>query len=82
MTGLPPLLVQVATGDIARHEAQALVDHASAHGVDARLELYPIDVHVFQLFWSFLPEAADALQHAGAFVAEVTRTEGAARATG
>ena len=81
LSGLPPLLVQVATGDIARHEAQALVDHARAHGVDARLELYPIDVHVFQLFWSFLPEAADALQHAGAFVAEVTRRD-AARAAG
>jgi len=81
LTGLPPLLVQVATGDIARHEAQALVDRACAHGVDARLELYPIEVHVFQFFWSFLPEAADALQHAGAFVAEVTGGE-AARATG
>ena len=31
------------------------------------LELYPADTHVFHVFWSFLPEAADALQRAGAF---------------
>jgi monoterpene epsilon-lactone hydrolase len=35
--------------------------------VDATLELYPADTHVFHVFWSFLPEAADALQRAGAF---------------
>ena len=49
-------------------DANALTDHARAHGVDARLELYPVDAHVFQLFWSFLPEAAEALQAAGLFV--------------
>jgi epsilon-lactone hydrolase len=35
--------------------------------VDAKLELYPADTHFFHVFWSFLPEAADALQRAGAF---------------
>jgi monoterpene epsilon-lactone hydrolase len=35
--------------------------------VDIRLELYPVATHVFHYFWSFLPEAADALQHAGSF---------------
>jgi epsilon-lactone hydrolase len=67
LQGLPPLLVQAATGDHQRRDAQALVDHASSHGVDARLELYPIDTHVFQFFWSFLPEAADAVERAGRF---------------
>lgn len=40
LTGLPPLLVQSATGDAARGEARLLVERARAHGVDARLELY------------------------------------------
>ncbi len=44
---------------------------AQRHGVDARIELYPADTHVFQVFWSFLPEAADALQQAGTFIREV-----------
>jgi monoterpene epsilon-lactone hydrolase len=68
LRGLPPLLVQTATGDLVLAESRLLVDRASEHGVDARLELYAADTHVFHVFWSFLPEAADALQQAGAFI--------------
>jgi acetyl esterase/lipase len=50
-------------------DAHRLSDHARAHGVDARL--YPVAPHVFQLFWSFLPEAANAIEQAGQFVREV-----------
>jgi epsilon-lactone hydrolase len=74
LSGLPPLLVQAATGDERLADANALVDHAREHGVDARLDLYSVDAHVFQLFFSFLPEAAEALQKAGRFVREVTQT--------
>ena len=70
LTGLPPLLVQAATGDLVLRESRLLVDRAIEHGVDARLELYPADTHVFHVFWSFLPEAADALQQAGSFIRE------------
>src|SRR5215207_3191498 len=71
LAGLPPLLVQGATGDHQRHDANALVDCARSQGVDARLELYPVDTHVFQFFWSFLPEAADAVERAGRFASEI-----------
>jgi monoterpene epsilon-lactone hydrolase len=74
LTGLPPLLVQAATGDYQRQDAHALTDRARRHGVDARLELYPADTHVFQFFWSFLPEAADAVERAGRFASEVAAT--------
>ena len=70
-TGQPPLLIQAGTGDFALPQARALADRAASHGVDVRLELYPADTHVFHVFWSFLPEAADALQHAGEFIREV-----------
>ncbi|WP_305080827.1 alpha/beta hydrolase fold domain-containing protein [Pseudonocardia sp. TRM90224] len=73
LTGLPPMLVQSATGDLARRETERFVERARAHDVDARLELYPADTHAFQLFWSFLPEAAEALQRAGTFVREIQR---------
>jgi acetyl esterase/lipase len=68
--GLPPLLIQTATGDHALPEARLLAEHARGQGVDARLEVYGAETHVFHAFWSFLPEAADALQRAGAFVRE------------
>jgi epsilon-lactone hydrolase len=68
LTGLAPLLIQAGTGDERLADANALTDHARAHGVDVRLELYPVDAHVFHMFWSFLPEAKEALQAAGRFV--------------
>jgi monoterpene epsilon-lactone hydrolase len=67
LTGLPPLLIQAATGDDRLDDARRLAARASDHGVDARLELYPVATHVFQVFWSFLPEASEALEQAGAF---------------
>jgi epsilon-lactone hydrolase len=72
---LPPLLIQAATGDDRLADANALTDRAREHGVDARLDLYSVDAHVFHLFWSFLPEAAEALRAAGEFVREVTSSE-------
>lgn len=68
LTGLPPMLIQAATGDARLCDAKALAARAQDHGVDARLELFPVQAHAFQLFWSFLPEAADAMEAAGAFI--------------
>jgi len=82
LSGLPPMLVQAATGDIVLRESRLLVDRAVEHGVDARLELYPADTHVFHVFWSFLPEAADALQQAGGFIRERLAAAPARHASG
>jgi len=70
LSGLPPLLIQAATGDHWRLDSQALAERARKHGVETLLELYSVDAHVFQLFFSFLPEAAEALQAAGRFARE------------
>jgi acetyl esterase/lipase len=72
LAGLPPMLVQAATGDPLLEEARELADHAQDCGVDARFELFPVDTHDFHIFWSFLPEAAQALQQAGRFVRDTT----------
>lgn len=71
LTNLPPMLVQVGTGDFVLRDARELVVRAQEHGVDARLELYPVNTHVFHLFWSFLPEAANALDEAAQFITGV-----------
>jgi hypothetical protein len=44
----------------------AVVDHGGGRH-RARRGLYPTATNVFQFFWSFLPEAADAIQRAGRF---------------
>ncbi len=69
LSGLPPILAQAATGDWLAGETRALVERVRAHGGEAHLELYPVNTHVFHMFWSFLPEAADALESAGRFLA-------------
>ena len=71
LSGLPPLLVQAATGDTQREDAHQVTQRARAHGVDARLELYPAETHAFQMFWSFLPEAKEGLERGGEFVRAV-----------
>jgi monoterpene epsilon-lactone hydrolase len=68
LSDLPPLLVQSGTGDVVLHETRQFVDRATDHGADIRLDLYPVSTHVFHLFWSFLPEAADALEQVAHFL--------------
>ncbi|MES9609362.1 alpha/beta hydrolase fold domain-containing protein [Actinomadura sp. NPDC000929] len=72
LRGLPPLLLQAGTGDHLVGDARRLAEEASEQDVDARLELYPVATHGFHLFWTFLPEAARALDQAGRFVRDVT----------
>jgi epsilon-lactone hydrolase len=81
LTGLPPMLIQGGVGDVMVEDAQRLAERARSQGVDTRLELYPVTTHDFQVFWSFLPEAADALQRAGAFARDV-RSAAAGRQIG
>jgi monoterpene epsilon-lactone hydrolase len=66
------MLIQAATGDPLLDEARKLTDHAQDCGVAARFELFPVDTHDFHIFWSFLPEAAQALQQAGRFARDIT----------
>lgn len=74
LTGLPPMLIQAATGDARLADAKALAARAHKYGVNARLQLFPVDAHAFHLFWSFLPEAADAIEAAGAFIRDAAGT--------
>jgi acetyl esterase/lipase len=74
LAGLPPLLIQAASGDSVLQEAQLLARHATQCGVDAQITVYPVPTHDFHVFWSFLPEARDAIDELGRFVRTVTST--------
>ena len=77
LTGLAPLLIQAATGDLRLTDATALAERAQRDGVEVQFEQYPVDAHAFQLFSDFLPEGADAIASAGRFA---QRARAAARA--
>ncbi|MEJ3655110.1 alpha/beta hydrolase fold domain-containing protein [Actinomycetes bacterium KLBMP 9759] len=66
LSGLPPTLVHAASDDAMLLDAKRLTDHARSCGVDIHLEIYGVDTHDFHVFWSFLPEAARALQDVAA----------------
>ena len=68
LTGLPPLLIQAAEGDLALGDALTLETRMRESGVPVTLEPYFSMTHAFQMFWSFLPEAVEALASAGRFI--------------
>ena len=55
-------------------EAQLLAQHATQCGVKASITVYPVPTHDFHIFWSFLPEARNAIDEIGRFVRTVTST--------
>ena len=68
LAGLPPMLIQAGAQDPVVDDARRLAAHAREHGAEVALQLYPVAAHLFHLFWSFLPEAADAIAEAGRFI--------------
>lgn len=71
LSGLPPLLIQAAADHEGFRESRELAQHARAHGVDVRLEVTPVASESFQLYWSFLPEAAHAVRQVAEFTRDV-----------
>lgn len=68
LRGLPPLLIQTGLGDALSVDAQRFAQRAQEQDADVLLEEYDADAHDFHVFWSFLPEAANAMARAGEFI--------------
>lgn len=72
LAGLPPLLIQVGSEEVLLDDSTRLADTARAAGVDVTLEVAPDLPHVYQYFASFLPQAREAIDRAGEFIAKHT----------
>jgi acetyl esterase/lipase len=70
LSGLPPLLIQAASGDSVFQEATLLAQRAEAFGTPVTTSIFPVPTHDFHVFWTFLPEAAAAIDQVGAFLRE------------
>ncbi|MDG4790491.1 alpha/beta hydrolase fold domain-containing protein [Micromonospora sp. WMMD1102] len=77
LTGLPPLLIHAASGDAVFQEATLLAQHATSFGVPVTTSIFPVPTHDFHLFWTFLPEAATAIDQVGTFLRTTAGTAGA-----
>lgn len=75
LTGFPPLMIHVGSGEILRDDARAVKRAAQKVDVSVTYREWKDMPHVFPLFHAFLPEARKALQEMAAFVVRVTRPD-------
>jgi acetyl esterase/lipase len=66
MTGLPPMLIQVASDEAMLDDSTRLAKRARDAGVSVDIQVIDDVFHVFQIFTHF-PESQDALSEIGAF---------------
>jgi acetyl esterase/lipase len=67
LAGLPPLLIQVAAGEILLDDSTRLATRARAAGVTVELSIWQNLPHVWQINQLMLPEARQAMDAAAAF---------------
>ena len=68
LKGLPPLFIEVGAKEVLRDDAVRLADNARAAGVQARLKIWPVVPHVWQMADGFIPEARRSLDAAAEFL--------------
>jgi monoterpene epsilon-lactone hydrolase len=65
-TGIPPLLIQVGEYEVIRDDSIRVAAQARSAGVQVKLEVWPGQVHVFQI--RGLPESRQAIDHIADFM--------------
>lgn len=79
-TGLPPFLIQAGGADALRSDAEHLAEVLTAIGVSCELQIWPGQMHVFQVLHMLLPEARAAMRETGRFIRTVIGAEPASAA--
>ena len=79
---MPPTLIQAGGGEMLVADARRLAADVTAAGGQCELQVWPDQVHVFQALPRLTPEAAPAMRHVAAFVADSLRRRAAGRIAG
>ncbi|WP_237146599.1 alpha/beta hydrolase, partial [Mycobacteroides abscessus] len=69
-TGLPPVLIQVASTEVLRIDAEQLAQRCAASGVPVTLQIWDRAFHVFQVAADLIPDARQAVDDIAAFIRE------------
>jgi epsilon-lactone hydrolase len=72
---LPPFLIQVGGIEVLRAEAEALAEALEKAGSTYDLQIWPEQMHVFQIFNRLLPEADAAMREASRFIRRAVGVE-------
>ena len=71
-SGLPPTLIHVSGCEVLLHDAQLAAQQLATAGVPVELQVWPGQIHVFQLAAPMIPEAARSLRQIGRYIREAT----------
>ncbi|OBI80837.1 alpha/beta hydrolase fold domain-containing protein [Mycobacterium sp. 1245805.9] len=70
--GLPPTLIHVSGGEVLLHDAQLAAQRLAAAGVPVEVQIWPGQIHVFQLGAPVIPEATRSLRQIGRYIRDAT----------
>ena len=70
--GLPPVLIHVSGSEILLHDAKLAAQRLAAAGVSVEVQVWPGQIHVFQLAAPMIPEATRSLRQIGDYIREAT----------
>jgi acetyl esterase/lipase len=68
LSGLPPMLVQVGTAEIVLDDSRRLAAAAREAGTEVVLDEWEDQIHVFQVFAPYIPQARPAIHQIGLFI--------------
>ena len=75
LSDLPPTLIQVGDHEVLLDDSTRLAQALRSAGVAVELDIAPEMWHVYQGFFSMVPEARDALIRAAEFLGRATRRQ-------
>jgi acetyl esterase/lipase len=70
--GLPPTLIHVSGCEVLLHDAQLAAQQLATARVPVELQVWPGQIHVFQLAAPMIPEATRSLRQIGRYIREAT----------
>jgi epsilon-lactone hydrolase len=70
--GLPPTLIHVSGSEVLLHDAQLATQRLATAGVPIEVQVWPGQIHVFQLAAPMVPEATRSLRQIGRYIREAT----------
>ena len=70
--GLPPTLIHVSGSEVLLHDAQLAAQRLATAGVPVEAQVWPGQIHVFQLAAPMIPEATRSLRQIGRYIREAT----------
>jgi acetyl esterase/lipase len=70
--GLPPTLIHVSGCEVLLHDTQVATQRLATAGVSVEVQVWPGQIHVFQLAAPMIPEATRSLRQIGDYIREAT----------